>query len=325
MHQEQEPPIPTQEIDRQPHIMAENIEVEEIQPILNDDDSLPTPNENNNDLLPIEADANVNDLSDIENANIEYSDESEYDDSDDENSDGDLGNSLRTDLGTWCLKWHISHRQVTKLLHILKRHYPDSDLPLNSKCLLGTPQSPIQTRPCENGEFFYYGIQRYLESCEFQFLAEIDRIELNINWDGISLSGSSQLKLWPIMGSFIVKEYKQISPFVIGAYVGKEIPKNPDFHFEEFAEEVTRLYSEGVFVTGQRILKPFSIRAFICDSEAAPILTGRKSSASNHGCPKCTQIITYSISNTIVYGNVRYPPRTDDSFRNRDEMVGQLF
>lgn len=155
-------------------------------------------NENNN----LRIDDNNHDV--LNNDGDDFHDFTDDNDSDDDDNDfGMDANLLSIDLSVWFLEGHISHRSLSNLLRVLRVHYRNSNLPSHSRTLLATPRIRIRPRACENDESYYYGIQRYLQSCEFQFLQHIDRVELYIGWDGISLSDSSSLSIWPIIGSFV--------------------------------------------------------------------------------------------------------------------------
>lgn len=100
------------------------------------------------------------------------------------------------------------------------------------------------------------------------FLTEADTntIEFDFFIDGLSLSESSKVKMWPIMGSFANQPY--IRPFVVGSYSGDSDPVDVDDFFKEFVEEIKLLQKNGVEVTKDRIVKKFSFRCFIADAPA---------------------------------------------------------
>lgn len=113
-----------------------------------------------------------------------------------------------------------------------------------------------------------------------------------------------------------------LNPYLVHAYAGPGKPKNVDNYLEEFCEEITELQANGVICGKDRVLKPFKIRAFICDAPAAAFTSGRIGHSSYHGCPKCDQICTRDEANSrLVYQTSAGNPRTDESFFQRHDPL----
>lgn len=240
------------------------------------------------------------------------------DDSDNENDNSvfSFGDTLKTALILWAVSFGISHIALTALLLILRR-FGHVELPKLARTLLRTPRKAVEPRPCAPGEFFYRGIQYNLYLYNDEFLTDNDTVTLDFFIDGLSVSESSKVKMWPIMASFANEQ--TIEPFVVGCYAGNGDPIDIDDFMREFVEEVKKLQENGVEVSKNRIIKKFQFRCFIADGPARSFTTGTMSHASYFGCPKCDQVCC-SEGHKLYYqfhiGNLR----TDESFRQRIDI-----
>lgn len=210
----------------------------------------------------------------------------------------------------------VFHSALTALLKILRK-FGHTDLPNLARTLLRTPRQAVTPRVCPPGFFFYRGIQFNLLNYNNSLLKEIDTINVDFFIDGLSLSDSSKVKMWPIMGSFV--DMPNLRPFVSGCYAGKGDPTNIDDYMREFVEELKVITENGVYVTKDRIHKKFRFRCFIADSPARAYATGTMSHASYFGCPKCNQVCCM-VGHKLYYQWFVGELRTDESFRNRDDM-----
>lgn len=113
-----------------------------------------------------------------------------------------------------------------------------------------------------------------------------------------------------------------VNPFLVHAYAGPGKPSDVDNYLQEFCEEITQIQAIGVICGSGRVLKPFKIRAFICDAPAAAFTSGRIGHSSYHGCPKCDQICARDEANSrLEYQTSAGNPRTDESFYFRHDPL----
>lgn len=218
-----------------------------------------------------------------------YDDDS--DGSDDKNDENDLnfteeeddnfiftiGDTIAKALVLWAIKFGISHTALTALLLILKR-FGHNELPKLARSLLHTPRKAVDPRPCGPGEFYYRGIRFNTLHYNQDFLKEVDTVEIDFFIDGLSMSDSSKVKMWPIMGSFTNQPF--IPPFVVGCYSGNCDPVDVDDFMKEFVEEVKLLQQNGIEVTKDRIVKNFRFRCFIADAPARAFASSTMGHAS---------------------------------------------
>lgn len=150
------------------------------------------------------------------------------------------------------------------------------------------------------------------------FLTEGDSVNIDFFIDGVSLSDSSKVKMWPIMGSFV--DQPSLSPFVPGCYAGDADPADPDDFMREFVAEVKHLNENGIAVTKDRIVKKFHFRCFVGYAPALALASGTMGHSSFFGCPKCDQVCCIE-GHKMYYQFFVGELRTDESFRDRkDEM-----
>lgn len=262
--------------------------------------------------------------SDNESVSLDESDDDKMFDDDDKMFDDDddnysftFGDTITKALVLWAVKFGISHTALTALLIILRR-FGHLELPKLARTLLHTPRKAVTPRSCPPGQFFYRGIQYYMDQYDDEFLKENDTVEIDFFTDGLSLSDSSKVKMWPIMGSFV--DQPTIHPFVTGCYAGNADPADPNDFLREFVAEVKELKENGILVTKDKIKKKFRFRIFIGDAPACSLVTGTMSHASYFGCPKCDQVCC-SDGHKLYYQFFSGELRTDESFLQRKDIL----
>lgn len=298
------------------------IPIELIELHQNDINQLPiNPNEPNQfqnrnvemDLPPVPFNYYEDEDSNDEDENGVEENSNDEDENVDEENDPE---SYRSKLANFVKRSNLSRKHTNELLQ-LQREYGHIELPKTKETLCGTPRFSIHPRPCGNdGEYYHFGIEKSLLKCNYRFLFEEDLVLIDIGIDGISLSKSSRLKLWPIIGAFVDKP--NISPFLIGCYKGTTNPPCINSFTFDFVEELKTIEENGVKVTPASIIKPLQIRAFICDTPARSFVTGCMGHGSYFGCGKCDQEGDYR-HNKVVYQPVRSNSRTDITFSNREQ------
>lgn len=240
---------------------------------------------------------------------------SDTDNEGDDNFTMSFGDTLRTALVLWAVSFGISHTAISALLVILKR-FGHKELPKLARTLLHTPKKAVDPRPCAPGEFYYRGIQYNLSFYDDEFFNGSDEVEIDFFIDGLSLSESSKMKMWPIMGAFVNQPYAE--PFVNGCYSGNGDPIDVDDFTREFVDEIKQLREKGVFVGQNQTHKRFKFRCFIADGPARAFATGIMGHSSYYGCPKCDQVCCMD-GHKLYYQFFPGELRTDESFRKRTD------
>lgn len=235
---------------------------------------------------------------------------------DDEHFVFTIGDTIAKALVLWAVKFGISHTALSALLLILRR-FGFKELPKLARTLLRTPRKAVDPRPCGLGEFYYRGIQFNLLHYNQDYLKKVDTIELDFFIDGLSLSDSSKVKMWPVMASFA--NFPYLRPFTVSCYSGKSDPVDVDDFMREFVEEIKLLQRDGVKVSKDGIVKKFRFRCFIADAPARALASCTMGHSSYFGCPKCNQVCC-SEGHKMYYQFFVGELRTDESFRNREDI-----
>lgn len=229
-------------------------------------------------------------------------------------------------------KWVFSTSQsvasVNSLLRVIGTRIPC--LPKTFATLMSTPKESVNTRVIKSfvgpkkvlspGSYAHYGIQKYLLALNHPVVDSFKTITIDIGVDGASLSQSSNLTIWPILGIICEQDHHRdrqhrLDAFTIGMYVGKGKPHSTCEFCLDFCDEIDVLLKDGVLVGSDPVRRPFRINAFICDAPARAFLTGVHHHGHQHACPRCTG--ERAPGNPTNYPVARCEPRTDDSFRRR--------
>lgn len=283
---------------------------------VNCDDEYFSCSESDDEEAPINLDGYDSDSDDESDDGENGDDDFSFPNEDDGNFIFTFGYTLAKALVIWAVKFGISHTALSELLLILKR-FGHNELPKLARTLLHTPRKAVQPRQCGTGKFHYRGIRFYMPHYNQDFLYEKDTIEFDFFIDGLSLSDSSKVKMWPIMGSFA--QYPQLRPFVIGCYSGNRDPVDVDDFMKEFVEEMKLLQQNGIEVGKNRVVKNFKFRCFIADAPARAFASSTMGHASYFGCPKCDQVCCKE-GHKMYYQFVIGSLRTDESFRQRVDV-----
>ena len=101
--------------------------------------------------------------------------------------------SLRSELCNWSIRHNITNDALGGLLGILIRH--NMPLPKDPRTLKATPRVAPIKKIC-GGEYVAYGLRRILEE---SLKTSRQPPQINVNIDGLPLSKSSSLQVWPIL------------------------------------------------------------------------------------------------------------------------------
>lgn len=116
-------------------------------------------------------------------------------------------------------------------------------LPRSYKILLGTPRFINITHFENGGQFWYRGIKNNLDVFILEeYLHRKEKIEIDINADGLPLFRSCKKKFWPILGHLVGTENEL---FVIAIYFGKSDPDNIEEFLTDFVNEAENLIMNG--------------------------------------------------------------------------------
>lgn len=118
---------------------------------------------------------------------------------------------------------NLTHAALNMILELINPAYPF--LLRTARNLLRTPRK-LEMISFDNGEMYYYGIQKcLLRKLQNSGLNdEILTINLIINIDGLPVFKSSRTNLWPILGR--TDDIVDTRPFMIACFCGEGKPIN---------------------------------------------------------------------------------------------------
>ncbi|XP_055678047.1 uncharacterized protein LOC129786828 [Lutzomyia longipalpis] len=227
----------------------------------------------------------------------------------------DIASHVERKLGKIVVEEKLKDHTVKRVLRLFHEIGFES-LPLTKATLVHTPRAKVITRSVPPGEYLHFGIQDFLLSFpDESYIASLSTISLDVHIDEAPLFGN---RLWAIQGAF--PKQNQFSPFLIGAYVGKENPESRDEFLSEFIDECNLLMEQGIICTKDGLRKPFQINLFCADSLARAFVTATQYPTGYHSCFKCDQI-GFKIGRRTAFSLTVASPRTQETFRLRQDPL----
>lgn len=230
-----------------------------------------------------------------------------------ENADVHLQNlfpreRIENELLEWSLKYMTKNKPLSDLLKILKSN--GLKVPLDARTLKRTPRN-IVTKDVFPGKYWHYGIKPIVDLCIQNGIILPETLTLDTFIDGVSLYKSSKEQFYGILGRFA--EIEEMKPFVIGIYNHMYYkPKDIQSFLSDFVTEMNELGAETY--RGVDIVPGL----FIMDAAALCAMKMIKQHNGYSSCQYCTAF-GLSINRRMVFLTTDNEPRTDSSFRNRED------
>jgi len=227
---------------------------------------------------------------------------------------------FKTDLASWAVEYKIplnALNAVNGLLFVLNRHDCFSELPKDSRTLLGTFQNknyPIRT--VEPGIYYNFGIAKgILKHYEITSSNDVDCIQIAVGFDGLPLSRSSKSQFWPILTYIRNSFTSKVKVFPIGIYHGDAKPKESDDFILDFVNEAVDLSTNGLDISDKHFKIIFDL--FCCDVPAKSFILKIKSHSGFSSCTWCLIEGDY-INNRVCfpYCKTKSAMRSDYDYRN---------
>jgi len=153
--------------------------------------------------------------------------------------------TINQQLVEWVLKFNIPRTAVSALLQILQSN--GINVPKDARTLMQTPKT-VDVASIAGGSYFYFGIADAIHSrvsSQYVSMSGGNDIHLHINIDGLPLSRSSSVQLWPILGT--IREIPCCQPFVIALFGGREKPASIHDFLKDFVSEMNELQKKWYF------------------------------------------------------------------------------
>ncbi|XP_072751963.1 uncharacterized protein [Anoplolepis gracilipes] len=185
----------------------------------------------------------------------------------------------------------LSIKGLKMLLTELKPYHPD--LPLDPRSIVQTPVC-VNIKPLNNGSYIHVGIKQGLvKRMASEIKPNFLQLDIDINIDGLPVSKSSSVDVWPILGRCIGL-YDQ-RPFVIGLFCGTGKPEPLDSYLKDFIDELKTL-----------------------QNDACAYLKCIKHHSGYNGCDRCIQEGDHDGAK-VCYDPKCSTARTDESFNLRTD------
>ena len=199
----------------------------------------------------------------------------------------------------------LSRRAVGAIAALFREH--GHDVPKDARTILETPRKPVDDKT-----FIHLGLKQGLERILTHYGApnDSDTIYLNLNIDGVPLSDSSSVQLWPIL--CIVSNVKRHPPFVISRYCGPGKPPSLELYVPPFIDEYVTVRNNGF--TFRSATYHICIKIVLCDALARAFIKGIKAHNGISGCERCIQR-GEKVNGIWTFQDFDAPIRTDEKFR----------
>lgn len=214
----------------------------------------------------------------------------------------------------YAMRFKVSHVQLS---YLLAKVGPYLQFPISkcSKTVLKLPVKPPRPVSMAPGSYIHCGLEMALNVLP-DSVTELDKISLDIFFDGFPLFASPVLECWPILAHIVGSD---IRPLCVGVYIGPAQPKDSNEYTRAFVEEMLRIDNQNVLVSPLQKKMAVEIRMIACDTKARTFITcthGFNKLVS--GCNKCIQVShTRARSSTAVFSPIRAELRTDNSYAQR--------
>ncbi|GAB0100549.1 hypothetical protein DMENIID0001_166040 [Sergentomyia squamirostris] len=137
-------------------------------------------------------------------------DESDFSESDDSDSEDDKHINVKKNLASIVTEENLTVQATGKILRLFNKL--GYNVPLTKAALCQTSRTQINLRDVPRGQYVHFGIESFLLTFPGDSVLNLESIELDVNTDGLPIFKNSK-SLWPILGH--VHGLKDTSPFVI--------------------------------------------------------------------------------------------------------------
>lgn len=225
---------------------------------------------------------------------------------------------FKNDLASWAVEYKIPLNAVNCLLSVLNKHDCFSELPKDSRTLLGTFQNksyPIRT--VEPGIYYHFGIAKGIlkHSDDVTSYNDDGFLRITVGFDGLPLSRSSKSQFWPILAYIRNSFTCKVKVFPIGVYHGDAKPKESDDFILDFVNEAVDLSTNGLDISNKHFKIVFDL--FCCNVPAKSFILKIKGHSGFSSCTRCLIEGDY-INNRVCFPFCKFKSamRSDYDYRN---------
>jgi hypothetical protein len=212
-------------------------------------------------------------------------------------SSEEAGSSFQSGLAKWVVDSHTTREHCNSLLSLLRNE--GLDLPKDQRTLIKTPRSVTVYEKC-GGQYLYFGLKKALHAVFCGNLTRADRLNVQINVDGIPIYKSNSTQFWPILCSV-----NNSPPMLVALFLGKHKPSSLDDYLSDFIEEARDLTANGFICSlcvGTNNNVPFLLHSVIADAPARSFLKQIRGHNSLHACERC-EAVAVSVDHRTVFNS----------------------
>ena len=235
--------------------------------------------------------------------------------------------SLWADLRNVANQTNMNTTQIDSVLKCLKSH-PESVtavLPKSYKTLFGAEKLPVKDRirKLSGHDYYYIDLADQIKFCLDKYPKEVvDSVDvLDIIWnnDGLPLYNSRKVASWPVLCYIANLKPRIVFEVVLTAGQGKPTDTT---YLEEFVNDLGKLMDEGLFYSGK--LYAVLHKAGVCDAPARAQVKNTKQFSAKVGCDMCNAVGKYDGKRVVWVGVDTGTPRTNSTFRQKDQLEYHL-
>lgn len=217
--------------------------------------------------------------------------------------------NLRQQIAIWSVQENIKHSSLDKLLDILRPHVSSCELPMTGRTLLKTP-TVYKTTKRAGGEYFYFGLKKYLVSLKNHNLENVrnNTLEISMSVDGLPLYKNSRRQFWPLLISF--ERIHDPRPRLVALFLGKKKPSTSAEYLQPFIDEFKSINCSGIWIQNQMF--SLKVACVIADAPARSFLKCTTLFNGYDGCDRCCEKGVYM--GRVVFPNSNSEKRTNERF-----------
>jgi len=219
---------------------------------------------------------------------------------------------LKDDLRVWAISNNITGIACQSLLDVLREYDSFRFLPKDQRSLLARKSSTVK-REIQGGFYCHLGIKnkivKHFNETQFVGSEPVLNLKLELSFDGLPISKSSNSQFWPIQGYLV--DFPAMGVFVIGLYHGSTKPVDVHEYLADLIEELLALKSTGFNYRNVNV--KVNVVKIIADAPARSFIKQCKNHNSYNGREKCTDKGIWS--GRVIFKSLDSQARTDEGFR----------
>lgn len=220
---------------------------------------------------------------------------------------------------------NIQYTKLKNSYYLISGWGIEWSLPTDSRTLMKTPRDS-KAGQIQIGDMWVFHMDVADELRKHLPNPTPSELRLQLNLDGAPLYNCNSKSLWPLLCALGDKDKPKGKPFPLLLAVGSCKPNDCEF-VRRAIHELNTLQNQGLTLPGGRVI-PVQVESIVCDSPGRALIKGTKNHNARVACHFCT-LRGYYHRRTMIFPfselirnrhHIPRPlPRTDLSFRNRDD------